>query len=174
MDEVDDFLAHYGVVGMKWGRRKGVDGVSFRTNRIAAKDAKEQALAKMYYGEGAGIRRRQIKNTVESRKKDPNYAKAFDHHAANQDLAKASAKAKSKRRRTDAVNTTKKTVRGINHIRNGNSQYASAAASLLVGGVYYAHKTGIDKMLLDKGKTFVKDMKSRGSGDIFDQIRKAK
>ena len=26
MDEVDDFLAHYGVKGMKWGQRKGVRG----------------------------------------------------------------------------------------------------------------------------------------------------
>lgn len=171
-DEVDEFLAHYGVPGMKWGRRKGVEGVSRKTNRIAAKDAKESAQAKMYYGEGAGIRRRQIKNTVESRKKDPAYAKAFDEHLANQDLAKASSKAKAKRKRTDVVNTTKKTTRGINHIINGNPQYASAAAALLVGGAMYIHKSGIDKVVMDKGKTFYKDAKSRATNDIWEQIRR--
>ena len=40
---VDEFLAHYGVKGMKWGVR-----------RAARKDANEFAAAKMYYGKGAG------------------------------------------------------------------------------------------------------------------------
>ncbi len=173
-DDVDEFLAHFGVKGMKWGRSKGVEGVPPRTNRMAAKDAKEAGLAKMYYGEGAGIRRRQINNTVKTRLKDPAYKKAYDHHLANQDLAKASSKAHSKRKRTDVVKGTQKTARGINHILNGNAQYASATAAILVGGAMYAHKTGIDKMLFDKGKTFVKDFKSNGAGDIFDQIRKHK
>lgn len=172
-DEVDEFLAHFGVMGMKWGRRNGVEGVTNRVNRMAAKDAKEHAQAKMYYGEGAGIRRRQIKGVVESRSKaDPTYKKAFDHHVANQDLAKASVKAHGKRKRTDAVNTTKKTARGINHIINGNPQYASAAAALLVGGALVIHKAGIDKVVMDKGKTFYKDAKSRATGDIWDQIRR--
>jgi hypothetical protein len=173
-DDVDDFLAHFGVKGMRWGHRSsGPEGVPSRTNRMAAKDAKEHGLAKMYYGEGAGIRRRQIKNVVETRKKqDPNYAKAFDHHVAQQDLAKASSKAHSKRKRTDAVNTTKKTAKGINHIINGNPQYASAAAALLVGGALAVHKSGIDKIVMDKGKTMYKDAKSRATGDIWDQIRR--
>jgi hypothetical protein len=181
MDEVDEFLAHYGVLGMKWGKRNGnVEGVSRRTSRDAAKDAKEHAQAKMYYGEGAGVRRRLIKNTVESKsKRDPNYKKAFDHHLANQDLSKAADKARSKRKRTDAANTTKKTVKGIGHIMNGNAQYASAAAALLVGGAMYAHKAGIDKLIMDKGKEFVNSPKfkektehyKQQSGGIFDQIR---
>lgn len=172
-DEVDDFLAHFGVKGMRWGHRNGVEGVSNRVNRMAAKDAKEHGLAKMYYGEGAGIRRRQIKNVVETRKKqDPTYAKAFDHHVTQQDLAKASAKAHSKRKRTDMAKGTAKTARGINHIINGNPQYATAAATLLVGGAMYIHKSGIDKVIFDKGKTFYKDAKSRATGDIWDQIRR--
>ncbi|QFG09306.1 hypothetical protein SEA_SLOOPYJOE_11 [Arthrobacter phage Sloopyjoe] len=173
-DEVDDFLAHYGVKGMRWGRRKGVEGVSRRTNRMASKDAKEYIEAKMYYGEGAGVRRRQIKAVVSERSKDDSYKKAFDEHVNGQDLAKASAKAHSKRKRTDVVKGTKKTARGINHIINGNPQYASAAAALVVGGAMYIHKSGIDKLVMDKGKTMYSEAKSRATGDIFDQIRRAK
>jgi hypothetical protein len=140
---------------------------------MASKDAKEHIQAKMYYGEGAGVRRRQIKAVVTERSKDASYKKAFDAHVSGQDLAKASSQAHSKRKRTDVVQGTKKTARGINHIINGNPQYASAAAALIVGGALYAHKLGVDKIVMDKGKTMYSDMKSRASGDIFDQIRKA-
>jgi hypothetical protein len=174
-DEVDEFLAHFGVKGMRWGHRKGgIEGVPRRTNRMAAKDAKEHIQAKMYYGEGAGVRRRQIKAVVTERSKDAAYKKAFDEHVSGQDLAKASAKAHSKRKRTDVSKGTVKTAKGIHHIINGNPQYASAAAALIVGGALYAHKMGIDKIVMDKGKTMYKDAKSRADGDIFDQIRKAK
>lgn len=48
-------LMHYGVKGMKWGVR-----------RRARRDAKEFTQAKMYYGEGAGNRRKLIKATVKA------------------------------------------------------------------------------------------------------------
>lgn len=149
----DAYLAHYGIVGMKWGKRKGsTSSTPRKTERTASKDAKEFANAKMYYGEGAGTRRKLINNTVKSRSKDPAYKEAFDRNLANQDLAKAGVKARSKRRRTDAVKGTAKTARGVRHIVNGNARYASATAAALVAGGTLAHKTGVDKMLLNKGK----------------------
>jgi hypothetical protein len=162
-DEVDTFLAHYGVMGMKWGKRSASSDSSVprSTRRAAAKDAKEHAEAKMYFGEGAGVRRRLIKAQVEQRSKDPVYKAEFEKQLANQDMAKAGAKARGKRKRTDAVNNTKKTAKGIHHILNGNSQYANAAAAILVGGALYAHKTGIDKMILDKGKELIESEKVR-------------
>jgi hypothetical protein len=175
MDEpVDEFLMHYGVKGMKWGKRSGRPSTTPRsTDRAAAKDAKEAALAKMYYGEGAGTRRKLIKAQVEARKKnDPAYAEAYDRHFGNQDMEKATNKAVKQRKRTDRTNATVKTAKGVRHILNGNSQYANATAAILVGGAMYAHKKGIDKMIFEKGKTFVNSPEfKKTSGDIFDQIK---
>ena len=123
MTDVDDFLEHYGVQGMRWGVR-----------RAARKDAVESSRAKMYYGEGAGTRRKLIKAKVESRSKDERYKKEFDAHLAKQDMGKRAAEAKSKRRRTDTVKSTKKTARGLTHVLAGNPMYASAAAIAIGGG----------------------------------------
>jgi hypothetical protein len=149
-----DELSHYGIKGMKWGvRRADPDGVSRSTNREARKDAKEFARAKMYYGEGAGTRRKLIKATVEGKgKKDPNYKKAFDKHLVDQDMSKHANKARGERKRKNVRNSAGRGIRGTRHILNGNSQYASAATAMLVGGALYAHKTGVDKTILNAGK----------------------
>ena len=76
----DDELMHYGVLGMKWGVRKA--------RNHAKKDAKEYARARMFYGEGAGTRRKLINNTVKQRSKDPIYKKAFDDALAKENMAK--------------------------------------------------------------------------------------
>lgn len=178
MDGVDPttvaYLAHYGVIGMRWGKSSSrPSGTPRKTERAASKDAKEFAKAKMYYGEGAGIRRRQINNTVKSRSKDSAYKEAFNRNLANQDFAKAGAQARSKRKRTDAVNGTKKTARGINHMLRGNGQYASATAASLVVGATYAHKKGIDKMLLNKGKATLNSPEfKRQANNIKNQFKR--
>ena len=74
-------LFHYGVKGMKWGVRRdkpaALQGVPRSTNRVAKRDARESAKAKMFYGEGAGTRRKLIKAKVESRSKDAAYKRAM-------------------------------------------------------------------------------------------------
>ena len=151
-------LKHYGVKGMKWGVRKSNDpagiSISRRTAREASKDAQEFARAKMFYGEGAGNRRKLIKATVEAKsKKDPSYKKAFDDALARQDMSKHASKARGERRRKDTKAKVGKGVRGTRHILNGNSQYASATTALLVGGALAAHRAGVDKVLLDTAKS---------------------
>lgn len=117
-EEVDDFLMHFGVKGMKWGVRKdSIPGVSARTSREAKKDATEFAKAKMFFGEGAGTRRKLIKAQVESKSaKDPSYKKAFDHHLGNQDLGKRASQARGERKRKDVAKTTAKTARGVKNL----------------------------------------------------------
>lgn len=155
-----DELMHFGVLGMRWGHRK-TEGVSSKTNREAANDAKEFARAKLFYGEGAGTRRKLIKAKVEGKsKKDPAYKKAFEQHLADQDMSKHAEKARGERKRKDVTNTTTKTARGVTHILKGNPQYASAAAALLVGGAVYAHKAGIDKIVLNAGKKAYRTLKN--------------
>lgn len=156
-----DDLSHFGVKGMKWGVRKSdVPGVSQRTSKEAAKDAREFARAKQFFGEGAGTRRKLIKSTVEAKSnKDPSYKKAFDHHLANQDMSKHVSKAKAERKRKDIKNSAGRGIRGTRHILNGNSQFASAATAIAVGGAMYAHKAGIDKIVLEAGKKAVSQLR---------------
>lgn len=98
-------LMHYGVKGMKWGVR-----------RRARRDAKEFTQAKMYYGEGAGNRRKLIKATVKARSKDPFYKSEFDKAVANTDMSKRASQARRQRGRKNARNSAGKTVRGVGNI----------------------------------------------------------
>jgi hypothetical protein len=169
-------LLHSGVKGMHWGVRKDrPGGVSRSVDRSAKKDAKEFARAKMFYGEGAGNRRKLIKGTVEGKSKNtPGYKEAFDHHLGKQDMSKHASKAQGERKRKNVVNSTAKTARGVRHVLNGNSQYASLAAAMLVGGVMYAHKTGIDKVVaghVSQTYSKVKQEHSRRNNSASDFLR---
>lgn len=162
MDEVDDFLAHYGVKGMKWGVRKAdrPEGVSARTNRDARKDAQEFARAKMFYGEGAGTRRKLIKATVEQKSKaDPAYKKAFDHHVANQDMGRHASKARAERKRKDVTATTTKTARGVHRQLTGGFGNVSLASAAIAGGYLLARQTGADKVVMNAAKQSFKSVK---------------
>lgn len=156
-DNVDSFLEHYGVMGMRWGVRKdeGGSGISNRrTDREAAKDAKEYARAKMFYGEGAGTRRKLINKSVEAKsKKDPEYKKAFDYHVEKQDLSEHASKARSERHRKDAVNSTRRTARGVKNVLLGNPQYATIAAIAIGTAGSAAYKAGLHKKVARWGKT---------------------
>ena len=162
MDNV--ILIHHGIKGQRWGIRRfqnsddsltdagkkrysTLDGIPRSTLRDAKKDAKEAATAKMYYGEGAGTRRKRINEIVKQRSKDESYKKAFDYYYENQDMAKAGSKARAERKTRDAVNTTTKTARGLINIANGNRQFASALALSIASAYGVAKATGADKVV---------------------------
>jgi hypothetical protein len=155
----DEELEHFGVKGMHWGVRKeeALSDVPKKTSHEAEKDAQEYARAKMFYGSGAGNRRKLIKATVEAKSaKDPAYKKAFEHHLENQDMSVHAQKARAERKRKNAASSTAKTARGVRHVVNGNAQYASLAAAMLAGGAMAAHKHGIDKVVVNAGKNAYK------------------
>ena len=173
-EDVDDFLEHFGVKGMKWGQRSArPDGVSSKVNRAASKDAAEFARAKMFYGEGAGTRRKLIKAQVEAKSKlDPNYKKAFDHHLSKQDMGKQAVKAKSERRRKDVASSTTKTAKGVHRQLTGGFGNVSLASAILAGGVVAARSTGADKVIFDAAKTAVKNAKKPSNKGPEDWLKK--
>lgn len=121
-------LMHYGVKGMKWGVR-----------RRARRDAKEFTQAKMYYGEGAGKRRKLIK----ARSKDPFYKSEFDKAVANTDMSKRASQARRQRGRKNARSSAGKTVRGVGNIATGNVSRAGGALALGYLGYQGAKAAGI-------------------------------
>ena len=134
---VDDYLEHFGVKGMRWGTRNA-SGVSRSTNRDARKDAKEFAAAKMFYGEGAGNRRKLIKAKVETKsKRDPNYAKAFKDNLNNQDLAKASDKARKERKSTDRKVKNKQRAGFVARKLTGEMGTQAAFTAAVIGGAAF-------------------------------------
>jgi hypothetical protein len=138
MTPEEDFLAHYGVKGMHWGQRKRPEGVSRGTNRLAKKDAKEFARAKMFYGDGAGTRRKLVKAKVESHSKaNPNYKKAFDQHLQDQDLGKHAEKATGERKRKDAGTRAKQRVGYV--ARRLTGEMGTQAAFVAAGAAGYSY-----------------------------------
>lgn len=139
-------LMHYGVKGMKWGVR-----------RRARRDAKEFTQAKMYYGEGAGNRRKLIKATVKARSKDP-----FYKAVANTDMSKQASQARRQRGRKNARNSAGKTVRGVGNIATGNVGRAGGALALGYLGYQGAKAAGIapnERELLTKAVRGAKKIK---------------
>ena len=157
-----NYLEHFGIKGMKWGIRRfeNEDGTlteagkrryaktrhreERKISRQARKDAEEFARAKMFYGEGAGNRRKLIKAAVKQRSSDPFYKAEFERYLSVQDMAKHAEKARGERKRRNAVNTTAKTARGVKNAYLGNIGRASTTAIALYGALKY---TGADKKI---------------------------
>lgn len=77
----EDYLAHYGTKGMKWGVRRSIK-----------RDAKERYKAAMSTGEGAKARRKAIKEKIEAKDKEtPGYKKAVIQRQRKTDVRKIKA-----------------------------------------------------------------------------------
>lgn len=115
--------------------------------REAIRDAHEYALAKMFYGEGAGVRRRLINQTVQFKIANiPGYDVAFQQELAKQDFAKLSRKARHERRKIDALRSVNKNGSAI--VR-GDWRAMSFPIVVVAGTAIVMHQTGADKKALD-------------------------
>lgn len=95
-----------------------------KTVQQAKSDAEEYARAKMFYGEGAGNRRKLIKARVEQRKKnDPDYAEEFERQLANQDMEKHAKKATQERKMKDSNARLQKAARKTTNVLSKYGRY---------------------------------------------------
>lgn len=162
-------IYHHGILGQKWGRRRFQNSDGTLTDagkqryykaqsKQASKDAKEYARAKMYYGEGAGTRRKLINNTVKERSKDEVYKKAFEEALANQNMSEHVQKAKAERKREDVKNSVKKTGRSVANVIAGHPERAAAGIAAVSVAAGVIHKTGADKKILEFAKKRMSDI----------------
>lgn len=178
MNNVEDFLEHFGVKGMRWGvRNDRSGGTSNKVNRDAKKDAREFARAKVYYGEGSGTRRKLIKTKVEAKsKRIPGYKEAFESHLTNQDLSKHVSKAVSERKRTDRVQTNKKRFGAVARRLTGEMGTQAALVALVFSGVTFAKSQKgqqVMKTSMNKIRKASEEFKRRqGAKNISDFINR--
>lgn len=112
----------------------------------------------MYYGEGAGNRRKLIKATVNERSKNSTYKEAFDRNLANQDMAKHASKAKKEREANTAKAKVAKNARGLVNISTGNPQRAAASAMTLYGLYKIGKATGLNAKVASVATSTVKNV----------------
>ena len=168
-----DSLTHYGIKGQAWGVRRfqnedgslteagkqrygyydRPDGTKDynRLKKDASDDAKEYARAKAYYGEGAGNRRKQIRNKISERMKDPDYKAEFDRQMKQQNMEEHQKAANRERKWEDTKETAAKTARGIKNILLGVGSVSLTALSLFTAG----KALGINDKIASWGKSLL-------------------
>ncbi len=121
-----------------------------RTKKTAAKDAYRWAYAEMFFGEGAGIRRKHL--SVELNQKFmtlPGYREAFDKAFEKLDLAEIAIKAAKERKKLDRGKFISRNVKGL---VTGNKSSLTTAVAVGVTAYTIAHQTGLDKVIVEEAK----------------------
>lgn len=161
---VSDELCHYGILGMKWGVRRyqnedrtltaeGKERYKQEVRKMAQKDAQRWSDARVAYGEGAGTRRKLIDKEINQKKKDKEYAKAYDEASKHVDMDRSLRKAESLHRNSGLF------VRGRYLTERGNNVVTSLAkgigSGLITGAGTWMTISGI--MSSDIGKEIIKN-----------------
>lgn len=146
-----------------------------KLDKMAAKDAYEYGVAQMFFGEGAGTRRKLIAVQVSEKAQSiPGYAKKFEaavHDLSQMEMAE---KAIAERKRIDQMAKAGKNMRAL---KSGNLNNLSTGVFVLVAGYYVAHQTGYDKVIAREAKvqygrlkTEIKFQKARLEGRNVERL----
>lgn len=118
--------------------------------KLAEQDAHEWGLAEMFFGEGAGTKRKLISAVVDQRMHDiPGYAEAFGNATSQLNQTEMAEKAIALRKSLDR---SAKAGQNLRAIKSGNFNNLTTGVALVVGAAYLAHKTGYDKKIEAKAK----------------------
>lgn len=136
----------------------------------ARKDAFEYARAQMYYGTGAGTRRKLIQASVDHKSMiTPGYQKAFIDALAGQNMDDHAKKAQKERHRRDVAEKIDRNVRGL---ATGNKASLTPGLIVLAGAYAVARETGYDKKAIAETKKQYN--KARARVKVWNAERKLK
>lgn len=129
-----------------------------KIEKMAAKDAHEYGVSQMFFGEGAGTRRKLIDAVIEERINTvPGYEVALDKAYGELSQIEMAEKAIAERKRIDRVRSTSKNFRAL---RSGNISGLTNAAFAGVAVYYIARSTGADKVVIAKAKDLKKKVQA--------------
>lgn len=121
-----------------------------KLSKVATQDAARWARAEMFFGEGAGTRRKLLGAEIEHKMQTiPSYEERFLKAIKKQDMAEHAIKAAKERRKIDRTSKISKNTRSI---LRGDRRGLSTGLGLLVTGAYFAHQTGLDKVALEEAQ----------------------
>lgn len=127
--------------------------------REARRDAKEFARAQMFYGPGAGNRRKLIQASVDAKAhRSPAYGRAFHAELAAQDMAKHATKARFERDRIDVSRSLGRNIRGL---LTGDYRGVSNGVLMIAAAGYLAHKSGLDQRVYEDLRGRIRSYKER-------------
>ncbi len=118
--------------------------------KLAEKDAFNWARAEMFFGEGAGTRRKLLGSEI-AFKGDTidGYIEAFQKAYSKQNMADHAIKAAKERKRLDRGKYFKKNTRAL---ARGDRRNVSPLILVGIAGALVLHETGYDTVLIEKGK----------------------
>lgn len=149
--------------------------MSKKFEKMAQQDAHDWARAEMFFGDGAGVRRRHLEAQISEKMNDiPNYKEWFDFAYSRQNMAEHAIAAAKERQNIDRLAKADKNFRAL---KSGNLHNLSSGVFVVVGVAYLAHATGVDKQikaeakkLYKKAKTELKFRKARMEGRNVEKI----
>lgn len=146
-----------------------------KIDKMAQSDAARWAAAEMFFGDGAGTRRKLLWAEINKKLSSvPQYKEAFEQAYQSQDFAQHAINAERERRRIDRAAAAGRNIRAL---KNGNIQGLTTGVFVVAGAVYVAHATGYDQKikaeaqrLYKKARIEVRYRKARAQGKNVTKI----